>query len=214
MNKREFYHWTQDSCLYIELMFKREFVRGFRAIDQHKSIDSFKILDAGCGAGELSRELAEYFEVGNVYGCDINEQQIESCKLKNPAINYFSHDLLAPLLTNLVGSVKFDVIFFTAALAQFTQSEQATVLKHAKNSLSDRGFIWIIDVNNPATLQLFKSLPLQHQVVYSNSFSKCLFNRVAIMLLANRMPLTLLRVLEFFCVGSNSLTQLIIRVNS
>ncbi|EPJ46251.1 MAG: hypothetical protein OFPII_21910 [Osedax symbiont Rs1] len=209
MNKREFYHWTQDPCLYIELMFKREFVRGFRAIDQHKSIDSLKILDAGCGAGQLSRELAEYFAVGNVYGCDIDEQQIESCQLKNPAINYFSHDLLTPL----VCSVKFDIVFFTVALAQFTQSEQAIVLKNAKDSLSDRGFIWIVDVNNAATLQLFKSLPLQHQVVYRNSFSKCLFNRVAIMLLANRMPLTLLRVLEFFCVGSNSLTQLIIRVN-
>ena len=48
--KRQPFHWTQESALYIELIFKRQIIRGFRAIDQYIPVEKITVLDAGCGA--------------------------------------------------------------------------------------------------------------------------------------------------------------------
>lgn len=204
-NNRHFFHWTQEGSLYIQLLFKREIIRGFRAIDQHIPIEELILLDAGCGTGQLTRELSEHIHTKNIYGCDINKEDIIGCQQKNPNICYFEHDLLYPFNDK----PKFDVIFFTTALAQFTPEEQKFVLTNAFNQLTKNGFIWVVDVNNTATKNLFKQITDQYNVIYQNKFSKDLFNHYSVLKLTNKLPLTLVHLLDRLCIGSNVLTQII-----
>ena len=210
MKERHIFHWTQEANLYIELMFMREFTRGFRAIDKLKSIDELNhILDAGCGFGNLTRDIAERLGSNIISGCDIDRMRIEECKLKNKLINYFEHDLLKALPTDK----KYDLIIFTTALAQFSSSEQKIVLDNACAQLNKGGFIWITDVNNDATNGLFVKLKQTHTVIYENKYSKTLLFRYPIFPLAKYLPLSFLHAIDRLMVGSNVLTQMIIKIN-
>ncbi len=205
MPKRPLFHWTQESALYIELMFKRQIIRGFRTIDHYIPIEHITLLDAGCGNGQLTREIAEYLEADRIYGCDINLDDVTLCQQKNPNSHYFQHDLLLPFKDQ----PQFDVIMFTTALAQFSQEEQALVLDNAMKQLSPNGFIWIIDVNTDSTLPLFKEITQKQQVIYQSGFSKSLLNRYSIFKLPRFLPLTLVHIIDKMGLGTNVLTQLI-----
>ncbi len=207
MSKRHPFHWTQEGALYVDLLFKRQITRGFRALDKHINLDDIKLLDAGCGDGQLSRTLAENFGVQNVWGCDIDPNDIANCQTKNPAIHYFVHDLLTPFEI----STKFDVILFTAALAQFSQQQQRQVLNNAIEQLTPDGVIWMIDVNTQATKYLFTQEMAKHNIIYVKRFSKSLFNHYSVLKLADKLPLTVLHLLDNLCIGSNVLTQAIIQ---
>ncbi|QUM87711.1 class I SAM-dependent methyltransferase [Moritella sp. 36] len=207
MRNREMFHWTQEAYLYIDLMCKREFVRGFRAIDAERSLEELKILDAGCGTGALTRELREHFEARSIFGCDIEKQSIDECKNQNPHIHYFVHDLLKPMQAG----IKFDLVIFSTAIAQFSEAEQLKVINNVKAQLNKGGFIWITDVNDDATENLFNHLSANYQVVYKNKYSKHLFNKFFIFPLAKHLPISLLRIIDNLSIGSNVLTQMIIK---
>lgn len=208
--KRQIFHWTQESTLYIELIFKRQLIRGFRAIDSYMPVEQITLLDAGCGAGQLTREISEYLKPNRIYGCDINMDDIELCQHKNPNIHYFQHDLLLPFRD----LPKFDVIIFTTALAQFAKKEQKIVLNNAMKQLSSNGFIWIIDVNTDATVPLFKEIAQKHQIIYQQGFSKNLLNRYSILKLPNFLPLTVVHILDKLGLGSNVLNQIIYQIDN
>ncbi|MDO6500438.1 class I SAM-dependent methyltransferase [Photobacterium sanguinicancri] len=208
MTVRNMYHWTQEAHLYIDLMFKREFVRGFRAIDAIKPIETLNILDAGCGFGSFTRELAEYFEPISIFGCDIDKKCIDTCKNKNTSITYFVQDLLQPIQT----SESFDLVILTTAMAQFSETEQHNVLENIKNKLNQGGFIWVVDVNNDATESIFSYLASQHLVVYKNKYSKQLLNKFPIYSLTKYLPLSIVHIMDRLGIGSNVLTQIILQI--
>ena len=207
--KRQPFHWTQESALYIELIFKRQIIRGFRAIDQYIPVEKITVLDAGCGAGQLPRDIAEYLNADRIYGCDINMDDVEQCQHKNPNIHYFQHDLLLSF-ENLP---KFDVIIFTTALAQFAKKEQKIVLNNAMKQLSQGGFIWIIDVNTDSTSSLFRNITQEYHVIYQQGFSKSLLNRYSVLKLPNSLPLTIVHMLDKLGIGTNILNQVIYKLD-
>lgn len=211
MPKRSPFHWTQESALYIELIFKRQIIRGFRAIDQHIPVEQIRLLDAGCGNGQLTREITEYLEADRIYGCDINLDDVMLCQQKNPNSHYFQHDLLLPFKDQ---PPQFDVIMFTTALAQFSPEEQALVLDNAMRQLSPNGFIWIIDVNTNSTLPLFKKITQNQTIIYHKGFSKSLFNHYSILKLPRFLPLTLVHIIDKMGLGTNVLTQLIYQAHT
>ncbi|MGF1910755.1 class I SAM-dependent methyltransferase [Vibrio kasasachensis] len=202
------FHWTQEAHLYIDLMFRREFVRGFRAIDAITPLEKLKILDAGCGFGSLTRELAEHFEPHTIFGCDIDENCIDSCKEKHNSINYFTQDLLQPIQTG----EKFDLVILTTAMAQFSEQDQLVVLKNITERLNQGGFIWIVDVNSENTTSIFRDLSKMHSVVYKNKYSKQLLYKFPIYSLTKYLPLSLVHIIDRLGIGSNVLTQMILQI--
>ncbi len=210
MKERHIFHWTQEAHLYIDLMFMREFIRGFRAIDKFKSIDELNhILDAGCGFGGLTRDIEERLGSNIISGCDIDRERIAECKQKRPLICYFEQDLLKPLPFDK----KYDLIIFTTALAQFSEVEQRIVLDNAKSQLNKGGFIWITDVNNEATHRLFLKLRHTYTVIYENKYSKNLLFRFPIFSLTKYFPLSFLHAIDRLMIGSNVLTQMILKID-
>ncbi len=206
--KRDMFHWTQEPSLFIDLCFRRELIRGFRAIDQVKAIDGFSILDAACGHGSLTRTLIEFFPVDQINGSDIDSDCIAKCCAMNSSINYFEQDLLNPDAKES----EYDLIILTAAMAQFSESEQITVLDNAEKQLKPGGFIMIVDVDSEKTDSLFNRLVLDYEIVYKSGFSKMIVDKWSILPLANRLPLSILRMIDKYCIGSNVLNHYIVRV--
>ncbi|MEO8900487.1 MAG: methyltransferase domain-containing protein, partial [Polyangiaceae bacterium] len=48
-----------------------------------------KILDVGCGQGELLRELAEAMPGAEVHGADLSEQSLIDSRRRNPSFDLF-----------------------------------------------------------------------------------------------------------------------------
>lgn len=170
-----------------------------------------KLLDVGCGGGGLTREFSSNTEhPDGVFGCDISEESIEFCKKLNPAITYFVQDALEPLPENRI----YDVIVFTTALAQFNREEQKVVLANAAKQLTQSGYLLILDVNSERTRLLFEQFKnsATYEVVTNKNFSKRFFGKTPGMMLADRLPFALLKVLEKVVPGDNILRLMLLKV--
>ncbi len=77
-----------------------------------------KILDLGCGTGDLAKQLTDYG--AEVTGVDQSEQMIEQARGKYPAIKFIVQDA-----TELEFHREFDAVFSNAALHWIKQPVQA-----------------------------------------------------------------------------------------
>lgn len=89
-----------------------------------------KILDLGCGTGELAHEISKHG--ATVIGMDLSTQMIDSAKRKYPEINFFVGDAESFKLDEQV-----DAVFSNAALHWMTKPEK--VIKCVWDALKPGG---------------------------------------------------------------------------
>lgn len=89
-----------------------------------------KILDIGCGTGDLTKKIAE--KGANPTGIDASNEMIETAKQKYPDINFIKADA-----TSYRSDEKFDAVFSNAALHWMTDPE--AVIKTIASVLSSGG---------------------------------------------------------------------------
>jgi len=120
------------------------------------------LLDVGCGAGLVSRELLKYgFKI---YGVDFSSQAIELAKVENPEINFQYSSIYKLPFPNK----KFDVIiclgvFQTVEYPEKALAEMARVLK--------KDGVLIVRTLNALSLSYLKAQKDNPDFVFYNPFS-------------------------------------------
>lgn len=136
------YSQINNTGLYMHERFREQVCKIFRFL-KSRNIDFIecKILDVGCGAGDLLRFIAELKGGSdNLYGYDLSEYRIQKAKNLNPNIKYSIGDITKFKIEDL----KFDIIFAVDVFMHLNSLEQIkSSLDNIKNMLSENGvFIW------------------------------------------------------------------------
>ena len=108
-----------------------------------------EILEVGCGTGRILENIRLANKGLILTGIDLSEGQIKTAKENNKSANLYVGDLCdyAKSFPNLNG--KFDVIFLHSVTQYFPSQEYfEEFLTQAKNLLSDKGKLLLIDVPN------------------------------------------------------------------
>jgi 2-polyprenyl-3-methyl-5-hydroxy-6-metoxy-1,4-benzoquinol methylase len=100
------------------------------------------VLDAGCGEGYLSREIAR--KEANVIGVDISDELIKLCKIKSPNIEFFIDSVIE--YKNI--KQKFDVVISIIVLQHLSKKDIIKSLQMTYSILRDKG-IFIIAIPHP-----------------------------------------------------------------
>lgn len=103
-------------------------------INDNKKI---KIMDLGCGPGELICELTDKYNNIEITGIDFSERMIEISKRRNPSANHIKMD--ASELSKLDG--KYDIIICTHSLPYY--KEPVKVFEQLYKLLSNDGRILV-----------------------------------------------------------------------
>lgn len=106
-----------------------------------KPYESKKILDLGCGTGDLTRKLHSY-NFTNIIGADSSKVAISTAKSRNTkdAIDYIDIDLESLFSRKL--NTKFDVIICKDTLAFITEKDM--FYEQVKKCMKDDGVFIII----------------------------------------------------------------------
>lgn len=118
-------------------------------INEIKKLKYKKILDVGCGTGEILNRIADNKE--NYYGIDLSDKMIDIAKSKNNSIN----------VNYLVGDSEFlpfpdstfDVVFCVESFHHYPNPE--AVIKEFYRVLADNGTLIICDMYRKAPLRQF-----------------------------------------------------------
>jgi predicted TPR repeat methyltransferase len=108
-----------------------------KALSKYIKNDEIKVLDLGCGTGELIFELKNKFNNFEITGIDFSEKMLEISKKRNPSAKHLKMD--ASELNVL--DTKYDIIVCTHSLPYY--KEPKNVFKHLNNLLSDEGKLLI-----------------------------------------------------------------------
>jgi 2-polyprenyl-3-methyl-5-hydroxy-6-metoxy-1,4-benzoquinol methylase len=105
-----------------------------------------RILDAGCGTGELTKKLTMYAK--EIIGIDVSENMVHEAKRRNhdEKINYIKISVEKYLEET---EKQFDVIISIAALHHMNEEE---ILKAMKGKLTKDGKILILDLVKTKTI--------------------------------------------------------------
>lgn len=110
-----------------------------KALGNLKIKNNSKILDAGCGTGNLLFLLEKQGKYG-LYGIDISPKMLEKAgkKLKKSTLKLIS-------VENIKWKNKFDYIFSTEAFHHYENQEKA--MKNFHNALKENGKLAIVDLD-------------------------------------------------------------------
>lgn len=101
-----------------------------------------RVLDVGCGMGQLARELAERFPKAQVLGMDTSQAMIEQARVRNNAPNV---EYRAMRLERLQGEEPFDLVVSTHALPYMSDPEAS--IHHMASLLRPGGRLLVIHAN-------------------------------------------------------------------
>jgi len=107
------------------------------ALSQFKGSNYMKVLDLGCGSGQLIAEISENFGNIEITGIDFSEKMLEISKSRNPQARHIN--LNAEELHKLDGS--YDLIICTHSLPYYKKTE--SVMRDLERLLTDNGRILI-----------------------------------------------------------------------
>jgi len=105
--------------------------------ESHDSNDSIKVLDLGCGPGELIKDLTDKFASLDITGIDFSEKMLEISMSRNPHARHIKID--ASDLYELKD--KFDVIICTHSLPYYKEPKK--VMKELSRLLNDDGRLFM-----------------------------------------------------------------------
>ncbi|MDA8226955.1 MAG: class I SAM-dependent methyltransferase [Desulfitobacterium hafniense] len=128
---------------YGSVRIRQTFYSIFRALrTMGIDISTEKILDVGCGKGDLTRYFAELSQSpGNIYGIDLSSYRINQARIFNPNINYFLDDLVQP---RYFRETDFGVVTAVDVFMHLGSEEEIlNALQNIRAVLKDGGiFIW------------------------------------------------------------------------
>ena len=108
-----------------------------KTLSKYINKEELKVLDLGCGTGELIFELTRKFNNIKITGIDFSEKMIEVSKNRNPAALHLKMD--ASELNKL--DEKFNIIIRTHSLPYYKKPE--SVFKQLNKMLQDDGKIFV-----------------------------------------------------------------------
>ena len=120
---------TWNASLYDQ---KHEFVSKFGGslVEMLAPKEGERILDVGCGTGDLANDIASYGAI--VIGTDASPEMIHTAQQKYPEIQFFTQNATAMNFNN-----EFDAVFSNAALHWIKQ--QKDVIQNIHNALTSNG---------------------------------------------------------------------------
>lgn len=126
-------------------------------LNELQQLDFQKILDVGCGTGEILKSITERYSFAQLYGLDISEEMLKQAndKLKGTATLILGDAENITLETN-----SFDLLLCTDSFHHYPNPQQAIsefyrVLKHGK-------FLLIADYWKPFPIRQIMNLFISH----------------------------------------------------
>ena len=143
-----------------------------------------KMLDIGCGTGQLISHLAKQLPNAKLYGIDLTEAMINRAKQKLK--QYKNITLQQASVENIPHKDKlFDYILTTEAFHHFPDPEKA--LLEMKRVLKDDGKIILIDINfGPGISYLFHKIEPGNKKIYSKKQFRQLFKATGLHLIEQK----------------------------
>ena len=142
-NEAESYDITTN---YLILDYNTVLSEVVKTIDFNES-DSFNILDAGCGTGNLMRLLKDNYPNTSIYGLDFSADMLNITKKKVPDATLIKNDIF---LSESLPLPSFDLIVVSYVFHNFHSiDEHIRALKQLESLLSVNGKIIIADFIDP-----------------------------------------------------------------
>lgn len=98
-----------------------------------------KILDLGCGPGNITKYLLTKRPDFDIFGIDIAPKMIDLAKRNNPTANFAVMDSRQIFMLN----TKFDAIINGFCLPYFSENEAINFIDHANELLNKNGLLYI-----------------------------------------------------------------------
>jgi SAM-dependent methyltransferase len=111
-----------------------------RALIEHGLTPSSRVLDVGCGTGQLTGPLAESLGPQGAYcGTDVAAEAVAFCKerFRRPNFRFLVNEMTR---LPIVGE-SFDAVFLGSVFTHLYPAEVAALLKEVSRLLADDGFI-------------------------------------------------------------------------
>ncbi|TYP99161.1 methyltransferase family protein [Tenacibaculum adriaticum] len=142
MNKENITYqtWNKVAQKYEDkFMSSSVYTYSFDALLQHTKIQNAKILDVGCGPGNITKYPLERNPNFNITGIDFSENMIELAKKNNPETDFKVLDCRN--IDNL--KQKYDVIIYGFCFPYISKEETIKLIKKSKTLLNENGLIFI-----------------------------------------------------------------------
>jgi trans-aconitate 2-methyltransferase len=167
-----------DASTYDQVSRLVQYRWGQRVIKWRKWRGDEIVMDAGCGTGQLTSQLAKHVPRGKVYAVDIDSNMIKQAK-KNLK-SFDNVDIIQSSFTDVKLPRKVDVVFSNAALHWVLDHRKAfqnfwEMLKPMKDSNgSNNGSQLLIQCGGYGNLQL--TITLLERIAHSDSFKAYFVN--------------------------------------
>jgi trans-aconitate 2-methyltransferase len=150
---------------------------GQRVIKWRKWRGDEIVIDAGCGTGQLTRQLAKQVPRGKVYGVDIDSNMIKQAK-KNLK-SFDNVEIIQSSFTDVKLPRKVDVVFSNAALHWVLDHRKAfqnfwEMLKTMEDSSGSNGSQLLIQCGGYGNLQ--QTITVLERIAHSDSFKAYFVN--------------------------------------
>lgn len=144
---------------------------GQRVINWRKWCENEIIMDAGCGSGLLTKQLAKQVPRGKVYAVDIDSNMIKQAK--NNLKSFDNVEIIQSSFTDVKLPRKMNVIFSNAALHWVLDHRKAfqnfwAMLKPVKDSRSNNESQLLIQCGGYGNLQ--QTITVLERIAHSDSF--------------------------------------------
>lgn len=151
--KETFDTWNNNASLYQDKFMDLDLYN-----DTYDFICSFiakpkaKILEIGCGPGNITKYLLSKRPDFDIFGIDIAPNMVELAKRNNPTANFAIKDCRQ--INNL--DTKFDGIIGGFCLPYLSQTESVDLISNAYNLLNNNGLIYLSFVEGEPDKSEFK----------------------------------------------------------
>jgi ubiquinone/menaquinone biosynthesis C-methylase UbiE len=127
-----------------------------RLVAAEVAVGSGRVLDFGCGVGNLSRALVETFPAARVVGVDSSEESLQAAHARAPSAQFVQSFGHLPFPT-----AEFDVVVAACVFHHIDQPERMHWLREISRVLVPGGFVILFEHNplNPLTQRVVRRVP-------------------------------------------------------
>jgi 2-polyprenyl-3-methyl-5-hydroxy-6-metoxy-1,4-benzoquinol methylase len=128
--------------------------------------DDFKILDIGCGPGNVAKQLCAAKRLA-ITGIDLSEKMLEIAKSNVPTGNFQLQDSR----TASFSLEYFDAVLLSFSIVHLSDEEAKTVLNNAVKWVRSGGYLYLsfMEGKQPG----FETTSFSNQPLYFNYFEEC-----------------------------------------